>query len=153
MLKSKKTLLVATLLAISLLLAACGSPSNSLQGKWKPQGDDVLFAQTAGVLGLNAAKMTVEFTADGKIITLVDGKPLLESMKTTALASGLATEQTLAALNLQEPEMTYATDGNKIVLSVTMAGETRKREGSFALEGDKLTITVDEQSSVFTKEK
>lgn len=151
--KTKKVLLVAALLAISLLLAACGSQSNNLQGKWTPQGDDALFAQTAGALGLSAARMTVEFLADGKIVTLIDGKPLLESMKATVLATGLATEQTLAAMNLQEPQMSYATEGNKITLSVTMSGETRKSEGSYVLDGDKLTITVNEQSSVFTKEK
>lgn len=150
--RNKKVLLVVTLLMVSLLLAACGS-KGSIEGKWQPEGTSAMVQETVEAFGIDASQYITEFTKDGKMVTTIAGKPLLDAMKESMIKSGLATEETIGALNLQEPVMNYKVDGDKITLTMTAQGTTQESAGTFKVDGDKLTITMDGQVSTFKRVK
>ncbi len=152
MLKNKKSLLVVTLLLVAVLLAACGSKA-SIEGKWQPDGTNPMAAEVIESFGIDPAEYVTEFTKDGKMVTSIAGKSVVEAMKESMIKSGLATEETIGAMTIDEPVMTYKVDGDKITLSMTMAGTTQDTTGTFKVDGDKLTITADGQTSTFKRVK
>lgn len=148
--KSKKLMLVAVLMLTAVLLMACGSkPAATIEGKWKP---DAKSAAAAALPEGAADKTVVEFTKDGKMVTVIDGKSMADYVGETLKAAGMSEEQ-IKATTAEYPEATYKVDGNKITLTIKMGETTTDTEGTFKIEGDKLTITAEGADQVFTKVK
>lgn len=144
----KKMLLVAVLALTAVLLMACGSKP-SLEGKWKPANSEEVAAFLPDV---DQDKIVMEFTKDGKVLTTIDGKSLLEYMTEQLKNAGL-TEEQIKSATATEPQLGFKVDGNKITM-ITKMGETEtSAEGTFKIEGDKLTIVQGEQTMVYNKAK
>lgn len=150
--KNKKLILVSVLLLLALALSACGSKPAGIEGTWKPEGEQT-FTDFLSNSGVDTNAMTMEFTKEGKLVPLVDGKPMVEALKTSMIASGLVTEESFAELNIQEPEMNYKTDGDTLTLSVKAGENATQHAGTYKVEGDKLTMTVDGETYTFTRVK
>lgn len=145
--KTKKSILVLTLVVVALALAACGAKA-TLEGKWKPAA-----GQSEGFLGMEPEKMVVEFTKDGKMMITYDGKSLADYRAEQLKASGMTEEQIKAAGSAEAPEVTYKTDGDKFTMITSLAGEATSFQGTWKIEGDRLTMSSEGVDSVFNRVK
>lgn len=152
--KNWKPVVLLLLVVLAVSLSGCGEKAQSIVGKWtsKEFADSMGGAGMSTVFGDNA-KMTFEFTKEGKMLFLVNDKPVEEAMKEAVGSMGLPAEAAADMPAAVFPEISYKLDGNKITMDMKMGGESQSATGEFKLEGDKLTITVDGQSLTFDKAK
>lgn len=148
--KTKSIVLITVLVLATLLLVACGGGgSNSgIVGKWKPDGG-------LGGADLPAEvqdKVVMEFTKDGKMLTLVGEKEIADYMADQLKDAGLTDEQ-IKPLTDSMRGIAYKVDGDKLTIIQKADGKEEKSEATFKIEGDKLTITEDKNTQNFTRVK
>ncbi|MGI6091190.1 MAG: hypothetical protein ACOYEL_07375 [Saccharofermentanales bacterium] len=142
--------IVAALLLVSLV--ACGSKS-PIVGKWTPEAGDALGMDDMEMLGISAKDIYLEFTSGGKVEIMVKDKPFVDFMKDMLKEMGMDEDEIDKQMSNFEMKITYKTDGDKIKMDSDFAGEKDSQEGTFKVDGDKLTITFDGEDAVFTKKK
>ncbi|MGI6698929.1 MAG: hypothetical protein ACOX6G_01150 [Christensenellales bacterium] len=145
----KKALGLLSILLVAVLLTGCGQASlkDKIVGAW----DNKEFVDSMGLseLGVAAPKDTwVEFTKDGKMQIMADGKELKVYIEEALKAAG-SEKETIDTLLSILPEFTYKVNGDKLTLTF---GE-ESQEMQTKLEGDKLSITEGETTTVFVKRK
>ncbi len=144
-------LLVAILV---LTLTGCGQKTQSIVGKWNSEE----FASSMGgdsmetMFGENPA-FTFEFTKEGKMMFLVNDKPIQDALKEAIDKMELPEEAKASMPDSLFPDISYKLDGSKITMDMKMGEQAESATGDFKLEGDKLTITIDGKPMVFTKVK
>lgn len=151
---TKLSLVFAMLLCAALLLSGCGKKGLDIVGKWDNStlmGDD-MFTSTAA-LGMEAPKeQWIEFTKDGKMEFMADGKTVQDYLKAAAekLDNSAETKSLIQTMVDTIPSFTYKVNGDKVEL--TMGSESHTMEAK--LEGDTLTLTdQDGNATVFTRHK
>lgn len=150
----KVTVAVVLVLSTVLLLTGCGKQGIDLVGKWDNADlfSKELFAEFTS-LGIKAPEdQWLEFTKDGKLEFMADGKPLKEYIRSTM--EGVVTKEedkaALQAVLETLPDFTYKVVGDKVELHFgeDVENMTAKQEG------DKVTLSDSNgNASVFTKHK
>lgn len=147
--KKRISLLVLMLLAISLLLSACGNNggdnASKVIGKWRNEQFEKMFL-TEPSEGGEEMQVWLEFTKEGKIEYMINGKDMATFMKEKMDAAGADIPGGVQAPSI---EASYKVNGNKIELD--FAGQKQELDLSFS--GDKMIVKNDSVTMEFTRVK
>ncbi|NLB09741.1 MAG: hypothetical protein GX834_01520 [Clostridiaceae bacterium] len=151
--KTQQRLLSAVIISIMLIsLAACGG-GNPLVGKWTPTGDtaDSFGASELEMFGANADDMVLEFTKNGKVNMLIQGKPMHEFMEKIFIDLGMSESDAAEYAKEMAFDAEYKVDGDKLTMISNFDGEKDTAEGTFKISGNTLTLTIDGDTETFKK--
>lgn len=148
--KMKRSKWFVVLLALMMLLTACGS-SSSIEGNWNVQNEEAKsMVSGLAILGIDEnAQLGIKFTAD-KMSFTIDGKDLydvmLDAAKKMAGEKGLEGSSIMAELEKRLPkrdqlEFKYKIEGDKITIT---SPDKDPVTNTYKLEGDTLTISSKE---------
>lgn len=147
--KFKKVMLFVLPLLLMFSFVACKSSSNSIVGKWKPEGQDKLTESLGSnkealkMLGLEG-EIVFDFTEDNKLDIKFGDKSFMETVKSMAALGGEQAKQ-----EAEKFEFTYKVEGDTLILK--MMGKEEK--STFSIKDDKLTIKTPAGESVLTRVK
>ena len=140
--------IIAALMLVSLV--ACGGSKSPIVGKWIPEGGDAFDLDELNMFGVSAGDVYIEFTSGGKVEIMIKDKTMVDFMTEAMKGMGLTDDQ-IKESGIADMAMTYKTDGDKIKMETKAGQETDTQEGTFKLDGYKLTITIDGEDTVFVK--
>lgn len=151
---SKITLALAILLCAALLLSGCGKKGLNIVGKWDSKELMEMNPLSSVVaLGLEAPKeQWIEFTKDGKMEFMADGKTLAEYLKAAEglLGDNAELKAGFEAMLGNLPVFTYKINGDKVDLNI--GGQVQSLTAK--MDGANLTLTgPDGDTAVFTPHK
>ncbi len=153
--KHRKTKIMAMLLVTLLVLSlvACGGSSNPLVGKWVPEGEalEMFGGEELGMFGLDDGGLVLEFTKGGKVEMLLDGKPFKDFMKEVLIDFGMSKDEAEEMVKEFDLGIEYKVDGDKLQMIMKDGEDVETQEGTYKVDGKKLTITMDGETLTFTK--
>ncbi len=147
--KNRIAVFTALLLSMLLLLTACGSKA-TIVGKWTaPQLKDNPALAMYQQMGIKFGNIEYEFTKDGQMLTLMDGKPMMEAM-TELMSNSPDLSDDIKSMLGTQPNMsvTYTLEGDKISVETVYEGVEVTQSGTAKLSGDKLTLSLEGQPGV-----
>lgn len=100
-------------------------------------------------MGIKLGNIEYEFTKDGQMLTLMDGKPMMEAM-TELMSNSPDLSDDIKSMLGTQPNMsvTYTLEGDKISVKTVYEGVEVTQSGTAKLSGDKLTLSLEGQPGV-----
>ena len=148
--KNRLMILAVLLLSMVLLLTACGGSKATIVGKWtSPALQENAAAQLFEGMGVKIGNIEYEFTADGKMNTLMDGQPMMEALTKGLQENSDLPDEIKASLGAQaDMDVTYKLEGEKLTVTTKYQGVETTAGGTAKLNGDKLSLTVEGQPAM-----
>lgn len=148
--KKKIGLFVVVLLAAAVLLSACGGggSNDKAVGKWKSPEFEAMFGGSAEDFFGKELKTWIEFTKDGKILYMIEGKSFNEFAKEKAKEMGISDTSSMPQMDIS-----YKINGDKMTLKFQSGDEKNEQVVTVKFEGDKMILENDGEKVEFTREK
>lgn len=165
--KKNRKILSLLLLGLALALSACSQPAPkpggqtdtasklpAIVGTWQsPEYVDMMGMENADTYFGEGAVRSFRFTEDGKMLGLVNGKPLMEAvqeaLKNTALTEGVRE----ALMGMTALDVSYKVDGDKINITTSYDGGALEETWGFRMAGERMVFTIGEKDVHFDRVK
>ena len=161
------------LLALVLVLSACSQPaskpkeeptaqpntetkSQTIVGKWlSPEFEEMMGLESLETYFGEGVVVSFQFTQEGKMLDLVNDKPVKEAaqeaLKDPALTEGV--REALSGMESSDISVSYKLEGDKMLLTTDYGTGKLEETWGYQLDGDKLILTIDDKPVHFDRMK